>query len=1088
MAKRTPLDVVPSGFFVFRTPLLPADELERWSAGLEAPSAAGDEQLEQALAADRRRLRRRLQALIERPEIGEALFVASPSLVEGLAAWRQDPESKKGRRAEEALVRYFYRMATRPTPFGLFSGCSLGELDGESRVELAPRRAYRRHTRLDMDYLFTLAHDLGRQPEVRRLLRFRPSSSLYRAAGRLRYAEARLSGRVRSHHLVAVETADYLEATLDRARGGATIAELAQALVDDDPDGEIRFDEAEEFVGELIDSQLLVSDLEPLVTGPEPIHELIDQLQAQPETRPAAAVMAAVRDDLEALDAGGLGAAPARYEAVAQRLEQLPAKVELPLLFQVDMVKPAIRASLGDEVIEELGRGLALLHRLLGRLREDSLARFRQDFQARYEDGRAVPLVEVLDEEVGIGFGRSGQIGAEAAPLLEGLAFPPRPTEELPRMPWAGREHLLMTRLEELLARGETTLELREKDLAALDDEPRPPLPDAFQVMAAVAAESAEALAAGDFKLLLRGAYGPSGARLLGRFCHADGELHRRVEEHLRAEEKLAPEAIFAEIVHLPEGRIGNILSRPVLRDYEIPFLGRSGAPAERQIPITDLLVSVAGDAVVLYSKSLGRQVIPRLTSAHNFSNRSLGLYRFLCTLQSQKVREGLSWYWGPFESLSFLPRVTSGRLVLARARWRVEGEEIKKLAKAAGAARFRAVQAWRERRRLPRRVMLVDGDNELLVDLDNVLSIDAFLALVRRRGQLTLCEPFPAGGDLWFEGPEGRFHHELLIPFVARRPPSPRPRRPPPSTGRVRRAFPPGSEWLYAKLYTGSSTADRLLREVVAPVVRRALASGAAERWFFIRYGDPHWHLRLRLHGAPERLQREVLPALEAALRPRLDDGQLWRVQLDTYEREIERYGGDEGIEVAERFFHADSEAVLAIVEQLEGDEGATARWQLTLRGIDLLLDDLGLSGEGKLDVLERMQRAYALEFGVEGGFRKQLGGRLRQLRDAIESVLDPAPSADHPLAPGFAALAGRSRALLPVVAELRRREAAGRLIQPLADLAPSFVHMFTNRLLRSDGRAHELVLYDFLYRVYRSRLARQQAEHKKKAVKKKG
>src|SRR6185295_7783108 len=93
-------------------------------------------------------------------------------------------------------------------------------------------------------------------------------------------------------------------------------------------------------------------------------------------------------------------------------------------------------------------------------------------------------------------------------------------------------------------------------------------------------------------------------------------------------------EAVFAEIVHLPEGRIGNIAARPVLRAYEIPYLGCSGAALDRQIPVTDLRVAVRGGRVRLRSERLGREVIPRLTCAHNFSRRSLGLYRFLCALQ----------------------------------------------------------------------------------------------------------------------------------------------------------------------------------------------------------------------------------------------------------------------------------------------------------------------------------------------------------------------------------------------------------------------------------------------------------------------
>src|SRR5437660_5118684 len=109
------------------------------------------------------------------------------------------------------------------------------------------------------------------------------------------------------------------------------------------------------------------------------------------------------------------------------------------------------------------------------------------------------------------------------------------------------------------------------------------------------------------------------------------------VQEHLRAEEQLKKDrnAVFAEVAHLPEGRIGNVLFRPILRHYEIPYLGSSRLPQERQIQVSDLMVSVQGERVVLRSRRLGCEVIPRLTSAHGYAhNRNLKLYKFLCLLQ----------------------------------------------------------------------------------------------------------------------------------------------------------------------------------------------------------------------------------------------------------------------------------------------------------------------------------------------------------------------------------------------------------------------------------------------------------------------
>ncbi len=237
----------PSNFFAFRTPLLPYEELEAFSADLQAPAAhaGGDPAaIEAALATDRERLRARLAALADRPEVLEAVFLASPSLYDSLAIWRTAPDSKKGARAERALLRYVYRMAARATPFGLFSGCSLGQVATEpgspTRIAVAARAAYERHTRLDMDYLFALCEDLGRDPRRARGARLPPElqplpgppavCAMPRRAWRTRW---------RSHHLVAVDASDYLEEALRRAEGGARVRDLVDALVAFDPDGEV---------------------------------------------------------------------------------------------------------------------------------------------------------------------------------------------------------------------------------------------------------------------------------------------------------------------------------------------------------------------------------------------------------------------------------------------------------------------------------------------------------------------------------------------------------------------------------------------------------------------------------------------------------------------------------------------------------------------------------------------------------------------------------------------------------------------------------------------------------------------------------
>ncbi|HEV7428943.1 MAG TPA: thiopeptide-type bacteriocin biosynthesis protein, partial [Thermoanaerobaculia bacterium] len=101
------------------------------------------------------------------------------------------------------------------------------------------------------------------------------------------------------------------------------------------------------------------------------------------------------------------------------------------------------------------------------------------------------------------------------------------------------------------------------------------------------------------------------------------------------------------------------------------------------------------------------------------------------------------------------------------------------------------------------------------------------------------------------------------------------------------------------------------MLCDDVAPIAQEAVASGAARRWFFIRYSESGWHLRLRFQGDPRALRERVQPTLESMAQRLIDTGAAWKLQFDTYEREVERYGGAEAIELAEEIFHRDSEAV---------------------------------------------------------------------------------------------------------------------------------------------------------------------------------
>jgi thiopeptide-type bacteriocin biosynthesis protein len=290
-------------------------------------------------------------------------------------------------------------------------------------------------------------------------------------------------------------------------------------------------------------------------------------------------------------------------------------------------------------------------------------------------------------------------------------------------------------------------------------------------------------------------------------------------------------------------------------------------------------------------------------------------------------------------------------------------------------------------------------------------------------------------------------------------------------------RASRPGEDWLFAKLYCGMNAGDRLLGDVVAPLVRELREGGLIARWFFIRYGDPAVHLRLRFQGEPAVLWNDVAPRLFAtlaAVRPLVH-----KVVLDTYDPEVERYGGDEAMEVAHQVFEADSDAALAILAPFRTD--AKARWQMTLLGMDFMLADLGLDVVQREAVVTTARDFWARNLGSGTDLSRQLGERYRNVRVELEELL-LAPPARY--AAGTTALRRRSAVITRAAHQLHEIERRGGLVTPLHDVAASFLHMSANRFFRGSQNRHELVLYDFLGRVYRSARARaQQRSHASRA-----
>ncbi|MEL7148265.1 MAG: thiopeptide-type bacteriocin biosynthesis protein [Bacteroidota bacterium] len=276
-----------------------------------------------------------------------------------------------------------------------------------------------------------------------------------------------------------------------------------------------------------------------------------------------------------------------------------------------------------------------------------------------------------------------------------------------------------------------------------------------------------------------------------------------------------------------------------------------------------------------------------------------------------------------------------------------------------------------------------------------------------------------------------------------------------------ARRSFIPGSEWLYYKLYTGSKTSDRVLTELILPFSQEMKARKLINRWFFIRYGDPDNHLRIRFHltsiDAFGHLVEELTPQLETFYDQQL----IWKIQTDVYKRELERYG-HQNISHSEDLFYHESEMLANLLSVIDGEEGEEIRWLFGLRAIFQLLEDFALKTEEKIALMEHLKSGFMSEFGIGKPTKRQLDSKFRAERAKIDWFMQFTRAEQPDYAPLLDILDQKSNRTRAIIQQITQNVNSAQR----KDLLMSYIHMMMNRLFRSQNRKHELVMYYLLWR----------------------
>ncbi|UQA94462.1 lantibiotic dehydratase [Streptomyces halobius] len=953
----------------------------------------------------------------------ESVYVASPVLADqvdallptadGAEGGNRKGQEKKVQTLYRALLKYAIRISTRTTPFGLFGGSAMVGL-GDEPLVLGPEGDHQKHARVGFTYLKHITDaavaDLGDR------LRVVTNPTVYLAGDRIAVMANPQSadGKVETF---SIRNTPPVRHVISMAREPVALSAIHQSLGKTFPDAQREV--LNRFINELVERGILITELTPSAFDTSPMDrwmraDLDSDGQLAQQLRAAQDAIAAYRDT-----AIGKGIDELRAVYSALRTDANAGQEQL----QVDL-SLAMSGQIPAHVATKVEAAVSVMMRVTAMpVNFPELQRHTERFTDVFGQS-LVPLHRMFDPEQGIG-APSGYPSSRH-PAKEGATT----LEETFR---AGRR-LRAALIDRARRTGKHTVAITSSDLAAFPPVPGIP-PTTYDVFFQLDQGDNDEIriTQSPIGVVIHG--GKAG----GRFAYGDPAIDAHVRDVADAEKAAHPETILCELDYVSNrSRVNNVVASPRVYDYQLKVT--TGAfdtdePTVEQIAFADLLVGVEDGRFHLVHAATGKRVLIHTANLVN-PEINIDVIRFLHEISLDGTNRP-AWTWGELEPLAeFLPGVEYEGVTLSLPKWRIPP--------LSGAPEDQDGQLlrWATEVELPEYIYVGTLDNRLLLHMVDPIHRD----LLRREAAdgVEFVTEAPAPGQMGaVRGRDGhRYASEAVFSAVARRPVS---AGPPPlaphfdTTVDSERTLPPGTEWWYLCVYGEREDQNEILSRL------GAAGDTFPGNWFFIRYADPDDHLRIRVRSAAAAFDR-VREVISGCVR----DGLAQRYTVDTYVREIERYGGVDAMPIAERIFCAESQFLAVHPTLCMPAEAMRTAHRLddkgTLSGtlsrivrdaahlMDHYLAALGLDDEEADSLLEIIASGYRSEFSAHSpALRKAVRPLVRQ--QPSDAAIAAGPLLHSALLPDTQAF---NASLVKADGPWRRR----------AMTLQSLLHMFANRM----------------------------------------
>lgn len=862
----------------------------------------------------------------------EQLLIASPSLYSMLRNVEfQKLSNKKKRNLLESIYKYDMRRCIRATPFGLFSSVGLGKWQNEQQVQIM-LNSMQKKIQVDVSWLFEIIKTI--EYEYAEILNFRLNGAYYHKGER-------------SHLLYSTENkveeinmrrTDALKVIEDKACDFVGFNKLVKELHN-------VYSGVEEntfiiFLKQLIEKEILISDLRVPLSCCNILEEFLKRLRNYKELETLFRSIIHIEELFKNYEETNIGEGSNEYQQIIEVMKKIH---KTNTTIQVDMNNSASIAldyKIGGQISE-----LASLLVAIGAPAVDNNSEmdlYRNRFMEKYGMNKEVPILEMMDSDIGI--------GAPYSYLNPRNQFNVK-----------SPQNLVQKELEDYLQKKYYEAVLNNTNIEIKEDEIKQYFSlDIKEAEIPISLELCLIPKMIDDKLqfYLGSLVGAAHAgKTFGRFAYLSKNIQDLIKTiDQREVQNLQGNYRLYDINFLPaQMSSGNVMKNSSFREGELTLFTSPNNSTE--IKIADILVGVDKNKFYVRDKKSGDILKFKTGNMYNYMLTN-NIIRFLQEVSLEGKRGWATFPWKKtYKNMKYIPEIRYKNFILQKQYWLIKTSDLEISHKLPREEFDNAINKIRKRFRIPDKVCLPIADNKLFINFNRIRDVQVLYEEFKKRGQDGIeIEAIEEGEDI-IQDECGNCHiSEIVVPLYSKYPETES------IDNFVRESnvkledqiILPFSNWLFLKLYTNQEIENELIIKEISRV-RKSLENEYGIKSFFMRYLDPKPHIRLRF-WFNDQLPGIVYNRIGQWIKEMQIKKIISKCVVDTYEREIERYGKNyENIELAEEMFSKDSDVIIKLLEINSNSDIDLSLEELAFVSILKYLEYFKFSGTDIVDFFEK-------------------------------------------------------------------------------------------------------------------------------------